>query len=432
MPSKQVILYSGSNRSDLRDRGLSLIQLLHAEEDKCPAVTREYIQSYLKRICQGTHVSCFSVLAELAQQQSWTFASYHLRYELLKPLYQSQAVAISDLLKRYNLLQEEQSKLSQSIDYLKRYRKLFKEFPVAEAGCMNLNFIHESLFDIKEQWAGAYLEAEELLSQIHQIRDDHWQTIIENVKAQSNWPVEWVDIKQTPPLIHKRTFMANLHDDCEINDWFFKPLLVMHQVQEFMSRRDATVALSLDWDGCGKIITLADERHCQPQTAPGVAPAPHLFLEGYHSAIDQEQPRYQSARDILIQHLQTQATLSVSLQQRVFHFYDDKYAGVVHDFFKTRTDCIPKGCLLKVHVFDYYDAVEQLTLGDSVTQVAARLDHDQYAPIQGTGRLMSFAKVSSPSSSAITEQGATMFAKDRVNDETQALSEEMANFCLGS
>ena len=432
MPSEEVILYSGSNRSDLRDRGLSLIQLLHAQEDKCPAVTDEYIQSYFKRICRGLHVSCFSVLAELAKQQGWKFSSYHLRYELLKPLYQSQAVAISELLKRYNLLQEEQSKLSQSIDELKHCRESLKKHTLCQSACLDLLYVENSLFDHKEQWAGAYLEAEELLSQIYQIRDDHWQTIIEDVKAQSNWPEEWVEIKHPSPCFKKNDFMDNLSNDCEINDWFFKPLLVMHQVQAFMSGSDKRVALSLDWDGCGKIITLADERHCRSQFTPDVGRAAHLLLEGYHSAIEQELPIYQSARDILIQHLQAQAALSVSSQQRVFHFYDDKYAGIVHDFFKTRTDCIPKGCLLKVHVFDYYDAVEQLTSGDSATQVAARLDHDQYAPIQGTGRLMSFAKVSSPSSPAITEQGATMFAKDRINDATEVLSEKMANFCLGT
>ena len=222
-------------------------------------------------------------------------------------------------------------------------------------------------------------ELQQAENHFRQRLNEYWDCCIHHVNQQLCWSDAWQKWHPEASACKQTIYEQSVFHDHELNDWFFKPLMILHEMQHFMGNFSQRVGVSLDWDGCGKIITISD-----------TSSPLHIFLEGYHSQVGVELPFFNATRDALLNHIRSQVSNGGQSSPRQFHFYDDKYANIVYDFFKTRQHLIPEGLVLVTHCYNYYDVVEgRFVDGLPVNPITTCAE-----PLVGTGELWPCARAS--------------------------------------
>ncbi len=358
----RAVLYTGSNRSAKRDQSLSVQELKHVYTDSLTSpyvfkVSHEYFKDYLQQVVSFSHVSSFSSLARLAQDEGWEFSPHYLAFEEIKPCFTEFVAALEPRYSTMKLIRQ-------------RYDRAVRFVEDANASSDTVDSHSQLVSQRYGQLQGAEAEFMQGLS-------DGWDACIRHFYQQVAWPDAWCEWRQSSAGCLKSCFEQSTWWDNELNDWFFKPLLILHQMQHFMGLFSQRAGVSLDWDGCGKILTVSD------QSSP-----PHIFLEGYHSQVEVELPLFHATRDALLNHMRSQVGNSDVSLPRQFHFYDDKYADIVYGFFKTRQHLIPEGLVLVTHRYNYYDVVEgRFVDGFPVNPITTCAE-----PLVGTGELWPCAR----------------------------------------
>ncbi len=362
--NRRTVLYTGSNRSAKRDQALSVQELKHVQTDSLMSpyvfkMSPQYFKDYLQQVESFSHVSSFSSLAKLARDEGWEYSPNYLAFEEIKPIFTRFVEALEPRYSTMKLVQQ-------------RYDRVKK--PVARSNVSPDSI--DSHNRLVSQWHGQLQSAE---AEFKQGLNDSWDAFIRHFYQQTAWPDAWCEWRQSSAGCLQSCFEQSTWWDSELNDWFFKPLLILHQMQHFMGHSSQRAAVSLDWDGCGKILTVSD------QSSP-----PHIFLEGYHSQVEMELPLFHATRDALLNHMRSQVNNSDVSLPRQFHFYDDKYADFVYDFFKTRQHLIPEGLALVTHRYNYYDVVEgRFVNGLPIDPITTCTE-----PLLGTGELWPCARPS--------------------------------------
>ena len=369
-----MILYTGSNRSERRDQALSLqeLNLICREARHKPDMfvpSRQYFQDYVQQIESFSHVSSFSSLAKLARYEGWVFSPYYLAFEQIKPTFTPLVKALES---RYRYMKS----VRQRYD---RLRKRAASSSTSRVSQQASQIESHQTDDSSGLVSNSYDQLQRATTEFKQGLNDSWDACISHYRHQVAWPDAWSEWCQSSSGSLRSCFERSIFGDNEFNDWFFKPLLILHQMQHFMGQFSQRAGVSLDWDGCGKILTVSD------QSSP-----PHIFLEGYHSQVEVELPFFHATRDALLNHMRSQVGNSDVSSPRQFHFYDDKYADIVYDFFKTRQYLIPEGLVLVTHCYNYYDVVEgRFVDGLPVNPITTCAE-----PLVGTGELWPCARAS--------------------------------------
>ena len=331
-----VILYTGSNRSEKRDQALSLKEIralsIDARRGKpCFKMSSEYFSEYLQKIQAFTHVSSFDSLSNLAQVEGWKFCPHYLVFEKIKSVFEQFSQALSSDYDWLCIIKERYEDTLRQVQYTQ-----------AQSSSRPVSLFHrrDSVFhEINDVSAILSCELQQAENHFRQRLNEYWDRCIHHVNQQLCWSDAWQKWHPEASSCKQTIYEQSVFHDHELNDWFFKPLMILHEMQHFMGNFSQSVCISLDWDGCGKVLKVSDE----------LSP-PHIFLEGYHDYLSVEQPLYIAARDALLDHMRAQVgAVDATSPDRYFHFYDDKYDAVVYDFFKSRRHLIPRGLTLVTH-----------------------------------------------------------------------------------
>ena len=137
-------------------------------------------------------------------------------------------------------------------------------------------------------------------------------------------------------------------------DLFYKPLLVLLQIHQFM-RSDELLAFGADYDGCFEVFT---------KTSPTAPEHLRSSSEYYQTAKTIMEEAIQGAKDDLLS--------AADASSKTFIFIDDVYADYVCQFFDRYTSLLPDGVVFKSWQFCIARNGDEIALGKTIGKTIFR------------------------------------------------------------